>query len=62
MPWGASCSKLNAVLPQVCRAALVRLPHRAKLLLQVRQYRLALRLRLLSRRQHQPRRSLLQSQ
>jgi len=28
--------ELNAVLPQVCRVALVRLPHRAKLLLQVR--------------------------
>jgi len=52
MPWGESHLELNAVLPQVCRAALLRLPHRAKLLLQVRQYPLALRLRLLSRRRH----------
>ena len=51
MPWGAPHhSELNA--------ALVKLPHGAKLLLQVRRYRLALRLRLLSRRRHQPRRLL----
>ncbi len=52
MPWGAFYLELNAVLPQVGRAALVRLPHRAMLLLQVRQYRLASRLRLLSPRRH----------
>jgi len=46
IPWAASYSQLNAVLPQVCRAALVRLSHRAKLLRQVNQHRLAARLRL----------------
>lgn len=46
---GASCSELNAVSPQVCRAALVKLSHRAKLLREVSQQRLGSRLRLLSR-------------
>jgi hypothetical protein len=50
VPWAASYSQLNAVLPQVWRAALVRLSHRSKLLLQVRHHRLAARLRLLSPR------------
>jgi hypothetical protein len=50
MPWAASYSQLNAVLPQVCRAALVRFARRAKMFLQVRQHRLAERLRLLSQR------------
>jgi hypothetical protein len=48
--WDASCSELNAVLPQVCRAALVRLSPPAKLSLEVRHYHQAARLRLLSRR------------
>jgi hypothetical protein len=54
--------RLHAVLLQVCRAVLVRLSHRAKLLPEVRQHRLAARLRLLSPHHQWLRRSTLQRQ
>jgi hypothetical protein len=54
--------ELRAVLPPLCRAVLVRFSHRAKLLPEVRQHRLAARLRLLLPRHQWLRQSMLQRQ